>query len=52
MEILLARNMTELSELATPHFVVATFSIPPDHDHESAVCRRGNDELPPYPQPQ
>jgi hypothetical protein len=44
MELLLARNMTELSELATPHFVVATFSIPPDHDHESAVC--GNDELP------
>ncbi|MBO4221899.1 hypothetical protein [Bradyrhizobium neotropicale] len=35
--------MTELSWLATPHFVVATPSIPPDHDHESAVCRRGND---------
>ena len=35
--------MTELSWLATPHFVVARFSIPPDHDHESAVCRRGND---------
>jgi hypothetical protein len=44
--------MTELLWLATPHFVVATFSILPDHDHESVVRRRGNDELPPYPQPQ
>jgi hypothetical protein len=43
MELLLVCKMTEMSWLATPHFVVATFSIPHDHDHESAVCRRGND---------
>ncbi|RZN17615.1 hypothetical protein CWO90_37235 [Bradyrhizobium sp. Leo121] len=43
MELLVGCKMTELSWLATPHFVVATSSIPPDHDHESAVCRRGND---------
>src|SRR5262249_40039542 len=43
MELFLDRKMTELSWLSTPDFVVAAFSISPDHDHERAICRRGND---------